>query len=68
MSEEEKTLAAGTYKITANLTVKGENNVVLPGVQIHPGSHTFPPIIAGENNAREKEGRYYRSCVVSYRM
>lgn len=51
VSEEEKTLAAGTYKITANLTVKGENNIVLPGVQIYPGSHMFPPIVASENNA-----------------
>ena len=51
VSEEEKTLAAGTYKITANLTVKGENNVVLPGVQIYPGTNNFPPVVGDENDA-----------------
>ena len=50
--EKNKNLTAGTYSITANLTVKGENNIVLPGVQIYPGTHNFPPILPDENKAK----------------
>ena len=37
-------LEAGTYTITANLTVKGANNVILPGVQVFLGNPDLPPV------------------------
>lgn len=52
VSEEKNTLAAGTYKITANLTIKGENNQVIPGLQIYPGQKTFPPVVASSMSAK----------------
>ncbi|THF83310.1 S-layer homology domain-containing protein [Cohnella fermenti] len=43
--------AAGTYRITANLYVKGENNEVLPGVTAYLTNPDLPPVKAMENNA-----------------
>ena len=43
---------AGTYTITSNLTIKGENNQVLPGVQIFPGTSTFPPVVPKKKSAK----------------
>lgn len=60
--EKEKELKAGTYTITANLIIKGENNQVLDGVQIYPGTTSFPPVVPGANNARlvvEENGDKY---------
>lgn len=50
--EKEKELKPGTYTITSNLTIKGENNQVLEGVQIYPGVCTFPPVVGRENAAK----------------
>ena len=52
VSEAKEVVKSDTYTITANLTIKGENNQVLPGVQIFPGTNTFPPCVAGSMNAK----------------
>lgn len=52
VSAVKEVVKSDTYTITANLTIKGENNQVLPGVQIYPGTNTFPPCVAGSMNAK----------------
>lgn len=44
-------LSAGTYTVTANLTVLQENNVVLPA-QVYVGNPNFPPITPLSYNAK----------------
>lgn len=45
-------LNQGVYTITANLTVLGDNNEVLPGVQVYLGNPNFPPILPLSYNAK----------------
>ena len=46
-------LAAGVYTVTANVTVLGENNTVLPfPVQVYVGNPNFPPVTPLSYNAK----------------
>lgn len=45
-------LNPGTYTITANLTVLGDNNDVLEGMQVYLGNPNFPPLTPLSYNAK----------------
>lgn len=44
-------IEAGTYTVSANVYIKGENNTVLPGVTAYMTNPDLPPITAAEDNA-----------------
>lgn len=47
-------IEAGTYTVSANMYIKGEDNTILPGTTAYMTNPNVPPVTAMKNNAKMK--------------